>query len=47
MKGVVPEGISMGDIYRSVGPFIFLQAIGLIVVMLFPQISLWLPSLMG
>jgi tripartite ATP-independent transporter DctM subunit len=47
MKGVVPEGISMGDIYRSVGPFIFLQAIGLIIVMLFPQICLWLPSMMG
>jgi TRAP-type mannitol/chloroaromatic compound transport system permease large subunit len=44
---VVPEGITMGDIYRSVGPFILLQAVGLIIVMLFPQISLWLPSLMG
>ncbi len=47
MKGVVPEGITMGDIYRSVGPFIFLQAIGLIIVMLFPQICLWLPAMMG
>jgi TRAP-type mannitol/chloroaromatic compound transport system permease large subunit len=46
MKGVVPEGITMGDIYRSVGPFIILQAVGLIIVMLFPQIHfhhlLWL-----
>ena len=47
MKGVVPEGITMGDIYRSVGPFVVLQAVGLILVMLFPQIALWLPSLMG
>lgn len=47
MKGVVPEGISMGDIYRSVGPFVILQAIGLILVMIFPQIALWLPSLIG
>ncbi|MFP4428338.1 MAG: TRAP transporter large permease [Desulfovermiculus sp.] len=47
MKGVVPSDISMGDIYRSVGPFVVLQAIGLIIVMLFPQIALWLPSIMG
>ena len=47
MKGVVPPGITMGDIYKSVGPFVVLQAIGLIIVMLFPQIALWLPSFMG
>jgi TRAP-type mannitol/chloroaromatic compound transport system permease large subunit len=46
MKGVVPTGITMGDIYKSVGPFVILQAIGLIIVMLFPQIALWLPSVM-
>ncbi|MFO7644274.1 MAG: TRAP transporter large permease subunit [Desulfosarcina sp.] len=46
MKGVVPPHISMGDIYRSVWPFVLLQALGLILVMLFPKIALWLPSLM-
>jgi len=46
MKGVVPPGITMGDIYKSVGPFVILQAIGLIIVMLFPQIALWLPSVL-
>jgi TRAP-type mannitol/chloroaromatic compound transport system permease large subunit len=46
MKGVVPPGITMGDIYKSVGPFVILQGIGLIFVMLFPQIALWLPSIM-
>ncbi len=44
MKGVVPEGISMGDIYRSIVPFVVLQAIGLALVMIFPQIALWLPG---
>lgn len=47
MKGVVPPEISMGDIYRSVGPFVILQAVGLILVMVYPQIALWLPSLIG
>ena len=46
MKGVVPEGITMGDIYRSITPFVALQAVGLIIIMLFPQLATWLPSLM-
>ena len=47
MKGVVPPGISMGDIYKSVWPFIGLQALCLILIMIFPQIALWLPSVVG
>lgn len=45
MKALVPKGITMGDIYRSVTPFVLLQATGLLLVILFPQIALWLPSL--
>jgi tripartite ATP-independent transporter DctM subunit len=44
MKGVVPPGITMGDIYRSVWPFIGLQAVCLILIMVFPQLVMWLPS---
>ena len=44
MKGVVPPEISMGHIYRSVWPFIGLQALCLIIVMMFPELILWLPS---
>lgn len=47
MKGVVPPSISMGDIYRSVWPFIFLQFTCLLLIMLFPEIVLWLPSVVG
>ncbi len=46
LKGVVPEGITMTDIYRSVIPFLMLQSIGLILVILFPEIATWLPNLM-
>lgn len=46
LKGVAPEGVTMGDIYRSIIPFVLLQAIGLALCMLFPQIVLWLPNLM-
>jgi tripartite ATP-independent transporter DctM subunit len=44
MKGIVPEDTTMGDIYRSVLPFILVQAIAVALIMIFPQIVLWLPS---
>jgi tripartite ATP-independent transporter DctM subunit len=46
LKGIVPKSISMGDIYRSVVPFIIIQAIGLALVMMFPKLATWLPSLL-
>jgi len=44
MKSIVPEGITMGDIYRGVLPFVGLQMLALILLMLFPQIALWIPT---
>ncbi|MBN2061512.1 MAG: TRAP transporter large permease subunit [Deltaproteobacteria bacterium] len=46
MKGIVPEGIDIIDIYRSVYPFIILEAIGLAICAVFPEIVLYLPRLM-
>jgi tripartite ATP-independent transporter DctM subunit len=46
LKGIVPPSVSMGDIYRSVGPFVILQAICLGMVMLWPELAIYLPSLM-
>jgi tripartite ATP-independent transporter DctM subunit len=46
LKGVAPPGVTMGDIYRSIIPFVLLQAFGLGLCMVFPQIVLWLPNLM-
>jgi tripartite ATP-independent transporter DctM subunit len=46
MKAVVPKDVTMADIYVSVIPFVFLQLLGLILLMLFPQIILWLPTLL-
>jgi len=47
MKAIVPEGITMGDIYRSIVPFVVLQGVGLIIVIVFPEIALWLPKLIA
>jgi len=46
LKGVVPPEITMADIYRSILPFIAIQMVALFLVMVFPQIATWLPSLM-
>ena len=46
MKAIAPKEITMEDIYRSIVPFVFLQGIGLIIVILFPEIALWLPRQM-
>ena len=46
IKGVVPPDISMGDIYRSVIPFVIIQGICLALIMIFPELVLWLPRVM-
>jgi len=46
MKGVAPKGVSMLDIYRSVIPFVLLQMAGLVIVIAFPQIVMFLPNLL-
>ncbi|MBA7546989.1 C4-dicarboxylate TRAP transporter large permease protein DctM [subsurface metagenome] len=46
LKAVAPRNITMSQIYRSIVPFVILQATGLVVCMLWPKIILWLPSLM-
>jgi tripartite ATP-independent transporter DctM subunit len=44
LKGIVPPGITMGDIYRSVIPYTLVEAGGLALVMIFPSLATWLPS---
>jgi TRAP-type mannitol/chloroaromatic compound transport system permease large subunit len=46
MKGVVPEGVTMADVFRSVVPFVILDMIAMLIVMIFPSIATVLPNLM-
>ncbi|MFC2013898.1 TRAP transporter large permease subunit [Chloroflexota bacterium] len=46
MKGVAPPDTTMGDIYRAALPFFGLCAVAMILMILFPILSLWLPSVM-
>jgi TRAP-type mannitol/chloroaromatic compound transport system permease large subunit len=36
----------MADIYRSIIPFVLLQALTLVLIMIFPALATWLPNLM-
>ena len=47
MKGVAPKEIKMADIYKGVVPFIIIQLTGLLLVMMFPAIALWLPGVLN
>ncbi len=42
MKGIAPKEIKIQSIYRGIIPFVFLQALGVVTVMMFPDVSLWL-----
>ena len=44
LKSVAPPQISMAMIFRAAMPFIGLQALGLTLCIIFPQIILWLPG---
>jgi len=45
MKAMAPKEVSLADIYRSIVPFVLVMIVGLVIVMMFPGISLWLPNL--
>ena len=45
MKAMAPKEVSLADIYRSIIPFVLVMMVGLVIVMLFPGIALWLPDL--
>jgi tripartite ATP-independent transporter DctM subunit len=44
MRAMAPPEITITDIYRSIIPFVGVMILALAVVMIFPQIALWLPN---
>ncbi len=44
MRAMAPPEIGIGDIYRSIVPFVGVMILALAIVMAFPQIALWLPQ---
>ena len=45
MRAMAPKEITLVDIYRSIIPFVLIMVFGLALVIIFPQIALWLPDL--
>ena len=45
MRAMAPPEISLGDIYRSIVPFVIVMVVGLAIVMRFPDLALWLPGI--
>ena len=44
MKAMAPPEIELGDIYRSIVPFVAVMVVALAIIMAFPQLALWLPE---
>ncbi len=44
LRGVAPEGVTTGDIYRGVIPFIAIQLMIVVILIFYPQLALWLPA---
>jgi TRAP-type mannitol/chloroaromatic compound transport system permease large subunit len=44
MRAMAPPDITLMDIYRSIVPFFFLMVVSLIILIAYPEISLWLPQ---
>jgi tripartite ATP-independent transporter DctM subunit len=44
MRAMAPPEITLPDIYRSIIPFVLIMVFSLVLIMIYPQITLWLPD---
>src|SRR5690606_24771312 len=44
MRAMAPPEITLGDIYRSIVPFVGMMGLMIVILMLFPDLALWLPG---
>nr|WP_267177807.1 TRAP transporter large permease subunit [Sneathiella aquimaris] len=44
LRSVAPPSVTMKDIYWSVGPYTLVELSGLLIIVIFPGIALWLPE---
>lgn len=47
LKGVAPEGVTTMHLYKGIIPYVIIQIIALIVLLMFPEIITWLPAMLG
>jgi TRAP-type mannitol/chloroaromatic compound transport system permease large subunit len=46
LRGVAPNSVSTGMIYKGAVPFVGLQIFGIALLFIFPALVLWLPSIL-
>ena len=44
MRAMAPKEVTLIDIYKSIIPFVLIMLVGLALVIIFPEIALWLPN---
>jgi tripartite ATP-independent transporter DctM subunit len=44
MRAMAPKDVTLIDIYKSIIPFALIMLVGLALVIIFPEIALWLPN---
>jgi tripartite ATP-independent transporter DctM subunit len=47
MRSLAPREITLVDIYRSIWPFVIIMVLTIALLMMFPQLALWLPEHMN
>jgi tripartite ATP-independent transporter DctM subunit len=47
LKGVAPKEVTTKHIYKGVLPYVGIQLIGLTLIILYPELVLWLPKFLG
>jgi len=47
LKGAAPREVKIQHIYKGIVPFVILQVLGLIAIVIWPEIALWLPHHFG
>jgi C4-dicarboxylate transporter DctM subunit len=46
VRGIAPPNVAWSDIIYGSLPFVLVDVVGMIILMIFPEIALWLPSQM-
>jgi TRAP-type mannitol/chloroaromatic compound transport system permease large subunit len=44
MRSLAPPEITLMDIYRSINPFMIMMTMTMLLIMIFPDIAMWLPN---
>ncbi|MCT8972043.1 TRAP transporter large permease [Microbaculum marinisediminis] len=44
MRAMAPPEVTLGDIYRSIIPFVIVMVLAMVLLMVFPEMALWLPN---